>query len=394
MDKQPFSQQNPQGFPVKTVKMPVKRPVAPVPPAPVRTVKMPVAPHPAGAPVRMVKVPVAPRPAGTPVPPTPPARPLSRPAAPAVAPAARPAPQPAVRPAPQPVSRPVSQPAPQPAPQPAVRPMTAPRPASVPPQEEPAESSAPVRKIPLPSDILAQARKLKYPEEKLVFFSFCLRMWAEKMQDQGRLHMPALRFRIPESPEELAAAHPAENEDFLEMIKDDALTLIPLMPALRRLNESSVPVGRLLDAESARLSKQRPIPVEDQLCLLLLLIKIDLQIEMCKEDKREIRRRQKKDVEAIRILEEEQKNLQRVFVKAIERKKFPVDAEKLVRNYFTFAKKEPKNAYKLLTTNPFFFSPVIMEKIPSKCFGLVKPTAADAEAINKKLASFLKNLKA
>lgn len=357
MDKQPFPSQNPQGMPVKTVKIPVQRPVAPMPAgAPVRMVKMPVAPHPAGAPVRMVKVPAAPHPAGAPMPKAPAAQVLRRPAAPPAAPMPHPA---------------------------------APRveEAAAPAREAP-------RLLPLPNDILFRARKLKTPEEKLVLFSFCLRMWAENMQTRGRLRVPALKFRIPASPEELAAAHLSENEDFLETIKDDALTLIPLMPALRRLHESSVPVGRLLDEESDRLAARRPLSAEDQLCLLLLLIKIDLRIERCKEEKAEIRRRQKQDIDAVRLLEEEQRNLQRVFVRAIERKKFPVDAEKLVRNYFTYAKKEPKKAYKVLTTNPFYYSPVIMEKIPSKCFGLVKPTAADAEAINKKLASFLKNLKA
>ena len=94
----------------------------------------------------------------------------------------------------------------------------------------------------------------------------------------------------------------------------------------------------------------------------------------------------------IKQSEKETNDLKKRFITAIERKKFPVDAQKLVDNYFNLAKKDPKKAYQTLITNPLFFSPIQLEKMPKKMFG--KPSAAEASAVNKRLASFLKGLKA
>ena len=93
------------------------------------------------------------------------------------------------------------------------------------------------------------------------------------------------------------------------------------------------------------------------------------------------------------VIEEGERALKQRFIQAIERRRFPVNARKLINNYFNLSRKEPDKAYHTLITNPLYFSPIQMERLPKKFFGLVKPGPKDAAAVNKRLASYLKSLK-
>ena len=95
----------------------------------------------------------------------------------------------------------------------------------------------------------------------------------------------------------------------------------------------------------------------------------------------------------IKELDEEEKNIKERMITAVKRKRFPVDAKKLVNNYFGLAKRDPDKAYETLITNPLFFSPILLEQMPKKFFGLIKPSAKDAIAVNKQMAAFFKSLK-
>ncbi len=96
------------------------------------------------------------------------------------------------------------------------------------------------------------------------------------------------------------------------------------------------------------------------------------------------------------IYEEHQARLNRIkkYTKAIQDKKFPVNAEKLVNNYFRLSNKDPEGSFKALVNNPATFAPIDFSKIKARFFGLLKVTPQDGIRINQKLGAFLRKLKA
>ncbi|MFI3241805.1 MAG: hypothetical protein R3Y43_04485 [Alphaproteobacteria bacterium] len=81
------------------------------------------------------------------------------------------------------------------------------------------------------------------------------------------------------------------------------------------------------------------------------------------------------------------------YIKALENKKFPVDAHNLIINYFKVASRDPEAAWETLTTNPAVFSPIQLDKIPATWWGFKKPKPEDGFKWNKKIGEFLKKLK-
>ena len=95
------------------------------------------------------------------------------------------------------------------------------------------------------------------------------------------------------------------------------------------------------------------------------------------------------------IYEEHQQRVARVkrYIDAIKAKQFPIDAEKLVNNYFRLSNKDPEGSFKALTTNPATFAPIDFSKIKARFFGLIKVRPQDGIRINQKIGAFLKKLK-
>ena len=82
------------------------------------------------------------------------------------------------------------------------------------------------------------------------------------------------------------------------------------------------------------------------------------------------------------------------YISAIEAKKFPIDAERLVNNYFKTSRKDAEGAYKMLTNNPATFAPIDISRIKARFFGMIKAKPEDGIRVNKELGNFLKKLKA
>ena len=87
------------------------------------------------------------------------------------------------------------------------------------------------------------------------------------------------------------------------------------------------------------------------------------------------------------------KERQNKFIEALKTKDFPIDAERLVSNYFRVAQKDIDGAYKALTTNPAIFAPIDFKKIKPRFFGLVKVTPKDGIRVNLEIGNFMKKLK-
>lgn len=84
----------------------------------------------------------------------------------------------------------------------------------------------------------------------------------------------------------------------------------------------------------------------------------------------------------------------KAYIEAIKKQDFPIDAERLVTNYFKTAKKDPEGAQKMLENNPATFAPIQIDKLRPRFFGMIKPKPEDGIRINKEIGKFLKNLKA
>ncbi|NCB49292.1 MAG: hypothetical protein EOM53_01245 [Alphaproteobacteria bacterium] len=74
---------------------------------------------------------------------------------------------------------------------------------------------------------------------------------------------------------------------------------------------------------------------------------------------------------------------------AIKEKGFPVDGERLFKNYLTLYATNPNLAWKTLTSNPCYFAP--LKTVGEKGNFLIRPR--EARRINKNLASFFKKFK-
>lgn len=87
------------------------------------------------------------------------------------------------------------------------------------------------------------------------------------------------------------------------------------------------------------------------------------------------------------------KERQRKFAEALKKRNFPVDAERLISNYFRVAQKDFNGAYQALINNPAIFAPIDFSKIKPRFFGLIKVTPKDGIRINAEIGKFLKKLK-
>lgn len=134
---------------------------------------------------------------------------------------------------------------------------------------------------------------------------------------------------------------------------------------------------------------------EDLQLAIISYVEILIELESCEiaYEKRRLKAKKKK-IER-EVIEEHQKRIDRMkkYIAAIEEKKFPINAEKLINNYFKTSRKDAEGAFKVLTNNPATFSPIEVNKIKDRFFGLIKAKPEDGIKINKELGNFLKRLK-
>lgn len=124
-------------------------------------------------------------------------------------------------------------------------------------------------------------------------------------------------------------------------------------------------------------------------------VEVLIEIEGCEIAYESRRLKAKKRKIEKEIYEEHHKRKERIkkYIEALQKKKFPVDAERLVNNYFKTARKDADGAYKTLVNNPATFAPIDVSKIPSRFFGMIKPKPEDGIRVNREIGEFLKKLK-
>ena len=133
----------------------------------------------------------------------------------------------------------------------------------------------------------------------------------------------------------------------------------------------------------------------DMQLAIISYVEILINLEICEvsyEQKKEIL--QKNRIK--RELYDEYMGLQErkaLFIKKLKEKNFPINADRLIGNYFRVAQKDPDGSYNALVKNPAMFSPIEFEKIRPKFFGLIKVTPEDGIKANQKIGRFIKKLK-
>ena len=133
----------------------------------------------------------------------------------------------------------------------------------------------------------------------------------------------------------------------------------------------------------------------DMQLVVISYIEILINIEICETQYEQMKEVIKKNKIKKELYEEYQMLQKRrlLFIEKIKAQKFPIDAEKLINNYFKAAQKDPKGAFEALTKNPAMFTPIQFDKIKAKFFGLIKVTPEDGIKYNRKIGEFIKNLK-
>ncbi len=189
-------------------------------------------------------------------------------------------------------------------------------------------------------------------------------------------------------------------------------SLIPnYKPSLGRkiVNDTLICWDIMLSAFPETLSSLNPNSTDEQLLnfaegltdqnlqlAVISYVEILIDIENCEISYEERRlKSQRKRIE--RSLYEEYMRRQerkRRFIEAVRAKNFPIDAERLINNYFKTASKDAPAAFEVLTTNPAMYAPIQNEKIKPRMFGLLKVKPQDGIRENHRIGAFLKKLKA
>lgn len=247
----------------------------------------------------------------------------------------------------------------------------------------------------LPNDPLNKITAHKSARERFFLFYIYARLYVEEILDDNEL--PPLAFKLPQTKHDLKLfkkylKYDAQ-EGMMDDIADDLMLILPLIPEMQRILGSDLPLDDLLEEELDYIEDLENPSVGDQMVTAYLLCLADMEIMLKTSEARRVREENEEYIEEIRNNENEERSLKKAFIDALKKEDFPVDAEKLINNYFNFSKKDAEKAYNILITNPLFYAPVQLEKMPKKFFGMIKAGSKEAKALNKKLASFLKKLK-
>ena len=245
----------------------------------------------------------------------------------------------------------------------------------------------------VPTDIIERidARK-KIPEKLFLLFIFAKTL-AEQNAARDGYKFPPMLIDLPKDTLEAAEMIDDVDEDIYDALLSDFKEIAPFIPGLERVMHSSESVEDLIDEEVRRAQNQDALTSAQQIVLGFLMILSDMKMVQQRLELHEIDKERQSVVDGIQALEADEKAMKHDFIVAIQRKGFPVNATKLINNYFTLAKKDPEKAYQTLITNPLYFSPIQMDRLPKKFFGLIPPGPKEARAVNKRLATFLKHLK-
>ena len=92
----------------------------------------------------------------------------------------------------------------------------------------------------------------------------------------------------------------------------------------------------------------------------------------------------------LREFQKRRKEIVDSFSEKMAAEKFPLDTRRLFKNYLNMADLDKEEAWRVLCTNPAFFSPLIVEDEKGKRLFSIK----EAKEMNKKIGAFIQKLRA
>ncbi len=164
----------------------------------------------------------------------------------------------------------------------------------------------------------------------------------------------------------------------------------------------------MLSAFSAELAGINPAGTDDELLdfaekatddnlqlALISYVEILIETEGCEISYTERKLKAERRKLERQLYEEHQKRIERVnkYIEAIQAKKLPINAERLVKNFFKTSNKDAEGAYQMLTNNPAPRAPIEINILKPRFFGLIKVTPQDGIRANKEIGEFIKKLK-
>ena len=164
---------------------------------------------------------------------------------------------------------------------------------------------------------------------------------------------------------------------------------------LRKIFPESVGKFRVTSSDEEFLNFAETLRNQDLQLAVISYVEILIDMESCEISyQAKVLKYQEKHIK--RLLYEEylaRKERQQRFIEAVEKKQFPIDAERLITNYFRVAQKDIEGAFNAVTTNPAIFAPIDFAKIKPRFFGLLKVTPKDGIRVNMKIGKFMKKVK-
>ena len=225
-----------------------------------------------------------------------------------------------------------------------------------------------------------------YQEERQLYDAYHnFRNAVTAVAQKAELEVPVFQFTAGQ-------LYPRFRPNRTQKLNQDIFNGWKLLAMAQPIRLSSLPVNA---SDEQILSFAEKTTDENLQNALISYVEILIELDGCeiaynvrkaKAEKRKIERE---------IFEEQQRRREKMqkFIDAIREKKFPIDAERLVSNFFKTARKDPEGAQKILETNPATFAPIQVDKIPARFFGMIKPKPEDGIRVNKEIGKFLKNLK-
>jgi len=245
----------------------------------------------------------------------------------------------------------------------------------------------------LANNVFTAVEKCKRIHEKLFTLYINALLYAEQIAQERGYTFPAMQVELPYDTMQLVEFAKTDPDVFWDGLFNDFTKMAPFINGLADVLASKKPPEEIID-ETLNQLEGRETTTDEQIVLAYLSVQVDLALVAKKLTLKASQKEITRIIDDIKGMQQEEKDTKKRFIEAIERKHFPVDAEKLINNYFTLSKKDPDKAYETLITNPLFFSPIQPERMSKKLFGSNGLSPKEAMAVNKQLASFLKNLKA
>ncbi len=188
---------------------------------------------------------------------------------------------------------------------------------------------------------------------------------------------PPLSFNLSQLSED---QRNAQEQD----IRTELAALVAYLLGMRPENLSVIPMIEALNEHYK----------QDDFWRLTLLDYIDICQEQAEEQLAEKKKATAEEGNALyqKIMEyqRQRKEIIKSFANKLATQKFPINAERLFRNYLNMADIDATQAWDVLITNPASFSPIMVEDEKGK--RIISVNAA--KQLNKKIGSFIKSMKA